>query len=36
MVGVLQDLRRVGYLLVRKEGRHKVYGVNPEGLMKRP
>jgi hypothetical protein len=30
VVGVLQDLRRGGYLLVRKEEWHKVYGVNPE------
>ena len=36
VVGVLQDLRREGYLSVRKEGRHNVYQVNPEGLMKRP
>ena len=36
VVGVLQDLRTEGYLLVRKLGRHNVYQVNPEGLMKRP
>ena len=36
VVGVLQDLRIGGYLLVRKEGRNNVYRVNPGGLMKRP
>ena len=36
VVGVLQDLRREGYLLVRKEGRHNVYRANTEGPMKRP
>ncbi len=36
VVGVLQDLRREGYLRVRKEGRHNVYRVNPDGPMKRP
>lgn len=36
VVGVLQDLRGEGYLLVRKEGRHNVYRVNPDGPMKRP
>lgn len=36
VVGVLQDLRREDYLLVRREGRHNVYQMNPGGLMKRP
>ena len=36
VVGVLQDLRREGYLLVRREGRNNVYQMNPGGLMKRP
>ncbi|MCH8089840.1 MAG: helix-turn-helix transcriptional regulator [Chloroflexi bacterium] len=36
VVGVLQDLRREGYLLVRKKGRHNIYRVNPDGPMKRP
>ncbi len=36
VVGVLQDLRRDGYLQVRKEGRQNIYRVNPEMPMKRP
>jgi len=36
VVGILRDLRRDGYLLVQKEGRHNVYRVNPEGPMRRP
>lgn len=36
VVGVLRDLRREGYFLVRKEGRRNVYQMNPGGLMKRP
>ena len=36
VVGVLQDLRREDYLLVRREGRHNVYQMNPGALMKRP
>ena len=36
VVGVLHDLRREDYVLVRREGRHNVYQMNPGGLMKRP
>ena len=36
VVGVLHDLRSEDYLLVRREGRHNVYQMNPGGLMKRP
>lgn len=36
VMGVVHDLRREGYLLVQKEGRHNVYRVNPRGHMRRP
>lgn len=36
VMGVLHDLRTEGYISVRKEGRHNVYGVNPQAHMRRP